>query len=69
MGRLCSEQVTRFEFQHVALVSYPFNKKRRILETWQNSKWLDYMTWKETQCPNPAEVNSAQAGKPSVEQK
>jgi hypothetical protein len=48
MGRLCSEQVTEFEFQHVAIVSYPFDKKARVTETWQNGKCKDLMTWKES---------------------
>jgi hypothetical protein len=69
MGRLCSEQVTDFIIQHVAIVSYPFDKKARIPETWQNGKWRDHMTWKERRDPNPAERNPAQAGKPSVERK
>jgi hypothetical protein len=69
MGRLCSEQVTDFEFQHVAIVSYPFDKKARVPEIEQNGKWKDLMTWIERRCPNPAERNPAQAGKPSVERK
>jgi hypothetical protein len=69
MGRLCSEQVTEFILQHVAIVSYPFDKKARVPETWQNGKWRDYMTWKERRCPNPAEINPAQAGKLYVERK
>jgi hypothetical protein len=69
MGRLCSEIVTDFEIQHVAIVSYPFDKKARVPEIWQNGKWKDFMTWKERRDPNPAERNLAQAGKPSVERK
>ena len=69
MGRFCSEIVTKYTFLHVAVVSYPFDKKARVPETWENGKWKDLMTWKERRCPNPAERNPAQAGKPSVERK
>jgi hypothetical protein len=51
----------------MAIVSYPFDKKKRVSEIWQNGKWKDSMTWREMQSPNLTKRNPAQAEKPSVE--
>jgi len=69
MGRFCSEIVTMDTFLHGAVVSYPFDKKARVPDTWESGKWRNRMTCKERRDPNTAERNPAQAGKPSVERK
>jgi hypothetical protein len=58
-----------FEVEHVAIVSYPFNKRARITEIRQHGKWKDHMTCKERRCPNRAERTPSKAGKLSVEWK
>jgi hypothetical protein len=67
MGQLCSELVIKFEIQHTAFVSYPFDKKSRFPEMLRDGKWVDYMTWKERRCPHP--TDSFEVGRPSVERK